>query len=408
MWTARDSRFGFKVAAPEWEGMRASAQIEADFGGGPAGGNTAQAYGPISQYYGSTVMYQTGRYPPYSNNYGNETQYETTGSVRLRLAFFKMETKYVDVLVGQYWSLLGWSAIPFLSNTVTIGGSAGAIFNRNPQVRLSKVLRTNAVDVEVATGAFRGAQRDARIPDIQAGIKVSVNGWKGIHQTAYGQPSLDALQIGVSGLYRWLKIAEWADPPQNYIKLNGWGAAVDAFLPIIGRSRENMSNALCLTGEYNTGSGISDMYLGLTGGLDYFQPIDMGGGVNMTPPVYYAQNFDNGIVGHAANPLPGGTFIPIKWTGIVAGLQYHLPIYDGKLVWISALYGQITSSNIGSVSAPPEGAFKKLVYEDASLWFGLGPAVQLGFMYMTMQNTYVDDRPSMKNHRGQGAFMFFF
>src|SRR4029077_18003592 len=43
MLTARDSRFGFKVAAPEWEGMRASAQIKADFGGIPSGGNVAQA-----------------------------------------------------------------------------------------------------------------------------------------------------------------------------------------------------------------------------------------------------------------------------------------------------------------------------------------------------------------------------
>src|SRR5690349_13392381 len=39
MLTARDSRFGFKVAAPEWAGMKASAQIEADFGGIPSGGN---------------------------------------------------------------------------------------------------------------------------------------------------------------------------------------------------------------------------------------------------------------------------------------------------------------------------------------------------------------------------------
>jgi hypothetical protein len=411
MFTARDSRFGFKVAAPEWEGMKASAQIEADFGGGPAGGNVSQASGPTSQYYGSTVTYITGRYPPYSNNYGNEEAYTTTGTVRLRLAYFKMETKYVDILAGQYWSLLGWSASPFFSNTVTIGGSNGAIFNRNPQIRLSKVIKTNAVDVEIATGAFRGVQRDARIPDIEGGIKVSINGWKGIHQVGYGQPTLDALQIGVSGLYRTLKIIEFADPPQNYVKLYGWGAAVDAYLPIIGRSKDNMSNALCLTGEYNTGSGISDMYLGLTGGLDYFQPIDMGGGVNMAPTVYYRQNIDNGIVGHITDPnIMGGlgTFVPIKWTGIVAGAQYHLPIYDGKLIWLSALYGQIKSSNIATVDVPPEGAFKKSEYMDASLWFGLGPAVQLGFMYMTMQSTYVDDRPSMKNHRGQGAFMFFF
>jgi len=314
----------------------------------------------------------------------------------------------VEILACQYWSLLGWGVNPFLTNTVTIGGPSGAIFNRNPQFRLSKVIRTSAVDVEIATGAFRGVQRDAQIPDIQGGIKMSLNRWRGIHQIGYGQPLSDALQIGVSGLYRTLKIAEWADPPQNYVKLNGWGAAADAFIPIIGRSRENMSNALCLTGEYNTGSGIADQYLGLTGGLDYFQPIDMGGGPNMSPTVYYAQNVDNGIVGHAANPLPGGTFIPIKWTGMVGGLQYHFPIYQGKLMWFSAAYGQIKSSNIGTVAAPPEGAFKKLVYMDASLWFGLGPAVQLGFMYMTMQNTYVDDRLSMKNHRGQGAFMFFF
>jgi hypothetical protein len=405
MFTARDSRFGFKLAAPEWAGMKASAQIEADFGGGPAGGNVSQASGPTIAGYGSTVIFMTGRYPPYTNNYGNETAYTTTGTVRLRLAFWKMETKYVDVLAGQYWSLLGWGVNPFLTNTVTIGGPSGAIFNRNPQLRFSKVIKTSAVDVEIATGAFRGAQRDARIPDIQGGIKVSLNGWKGIHQIAYGQPNYDALQIGVSGLYRTFKLREFTESPQNYIKLNGWGAAVDAFIPIIGRSKENMSNALCLTGEYNTGSGISDMYLGLTGGLDYFQPVDQGGGPNMTPTIYYPQNIDNGIIGHRA---ADNVFVPIKWTGIVAGLQYHLPIYDGKLIWISAAYGQVSSSNIANVDVPIEGGFKKLVYMDGSLWFGLGPNVQLGFMYMTMQNTYLDESLSLRNHRGQGAFMFFF
>ena len=150
------------------------------------------------------------------------------------------------------------------------------------------------------------------------------------------------------------------------------------------------------------------MYLGLTGGLDYFQPVSLGGGPTMAPMIYYPQNIDSGIVGHVANGMPGGLFVPIKWTGIVAGLQYHLPIYSGKLIWISALYGQITSSNIATVDVPIEGGFKKSVYMDASLWFGLGPAVQLGFMYMTMQNTYIDGSLSLKNHRGQGAFMFFY
>jgi hypothetical protein len=405
-WTARDSRFGFKLAAPEWSGMKATAQIEADFGGGPAGGNVSQANGPTIAGYGSTVIYMVGRNPAYSNNYGNETAYETTGTVRLRLAFFKMETKYIDVLAGQYWSLLGWGVNPFLTNSVTIGGPSGAIFNRNPQLRFSKVIRTGPVNVEIATGAFRGPQRDARIPDIQGGIKISLNDWQGVHQIAYGQPIYDALQIGVSGLYRTFKLREFTESPQNYLKLNGWGAAFDAFIPIIRGSMEDMSNALCVTGEYNTGSGISDMYLGLTGGLDYFQPVDQGAGMN--PTIYYPQNIDNGIVGHRDNGVPGGVFIPIKWTGIVAGLQYHLPIANGKLMWVSAAYGQVSSSNIGDVDVPIEGGFKKLVYEDASLWFGLGPNVQLGFMYMTMQNTYLDDSKSLRNHRGQGAFMFFF
>jgi hypothetical protein len=272
------------------------------------------------------------------------------------------------------------------------------------------VFETDALNIEVAAGAFRG-QRDAQIPDIEAGIKVSVNGWKGIHQIFYGQPAYDSLQIGVSGIYRQFKLRQWGEVSNSFVKLAGWGAAFDAFVPIIRGSREDMSNALCLTGEYNTGSGISDLYQGLTGGDDRFVPVAEA--LGMTPAIYYQQNIDNGIVGHKAfdptiDPTGHGLFIPIKWTGIVVGLQYHLPIYEGKLLWISALYGQVTSSNIATVDLPPEAVFNKSTYFDSTLWVGLGPAVQLGFMYQTMQNTYLEGDKSVRNNRGQGAFIFFF
>src|SRR5579872_2814563 len=77
VWTARNSRFGFRVKAPEWEGTKASANIETDFGGGPAG-NAAGALG------GSTTAPT-----PYGNVYGNEAAYTTTGVLRLRHAFVK-------------------------------------------------------------------------------------------------------------------------------------------------------------------------------------------------------------------------------------------------------------------------------------------------------------------------------
>jgi hypothetical protein len=85
--TARNSRLGFKIGAPEWDSIKASAVIEMDFFGGEA----------LTTTQGESY---------------------TAGPMRLRHFYAKVETPIVDVLAGQYHDLFGWGGAGFYPNSV--------------------------------------------------------------------------------------------------------------------------------------------------------------------------------------------------------------------------------------------------------------------------------------------------
>src|SRR5450432_224485 len=192
----------------------------------------------------------------------------TTPSARLRLFVLQVKTPIVDVLVGQYHDLFGWGGAGFYQNSLAFLGVAGEIYHRNPQIRLSKTLGgDSAVNLDLAIAAVRPVQRDSEMPDVEAGIKVSVNAWKGATAQGFGRPTVAPLAIGVSGVGRRFAVAEFLPNPGDAKIAFGWGAAANAFLPIIPvRSDSDRSNALSLTVEASAGTGISDLYTGLTGG----------------------------------------------------------------------------------------------------------------------------------------------
>jgi hypothetical protein len=318
----------------------------------------------------------------------------------MRHYYVKLETPYLDILAGQYFDLFGWVGGPFMPSTVSFLGVVGEVFHRQAQLRLSRRFKGDVVDVEMAVAATRPAQRDGGYPDGQGGVRMFLNQWRGVHSQSSGQPVADPLCVGISGVFREFRLNEFtALPPTKYIHKRGWGLAAQAMIPIIQATLDDQRNALSLTAELNMTSGASDYYTGLTGGSTIPNVTD-GAGNN----VPYAANLDPGIVDYSN---ASSDFVPIKWRGMVFGAQYHLPVNSGK-IWLSALYGRVTSSNIGEVALKTANAYKKSEYFDVSAFLAFAASTQVGLMYQTIKQTYVDDSSSARNNRVQGTLLFFF
>lgn len=375
--TARDSRFGLKIGAPATSWLKASAVLEADFG--------------------STQPTEV-----------NEQTTYITNPLRMRHFYIKAETPVVDVLAGQYHDLFGWGGKGFYPSTLAFLGVTGEIYHRQPQFRLSKTITSSAVDVEIAAAAVRPVQKAAGVPDGEAGLRLAINPWTGIGQQGYGQPTLSPLQLGVSGIGRRFEVAQFVEFPGGSNVVNGWGVAVNAFIPVIpAKSVDDRSNALSLTGEFSRGSGISDMYNSdLTGGALFpTLPNPQNRGVDpANPPPIYVPNIDSGIVTYDGN----GKVRPIDWQGFLVGLQYYLPIASGK-VWVSGNYSQLKSANIVKLTpvAGQSAIYKEARYIDGSLFVALSSALQLGYSFQMVEQTF-SDNVKARNYRNEGAVHFFF
>ncbi len=357
IFTAKDSRLGVFVGAPTFNGIRTSAQIEFDF------------YGltPSDARRSDSVIF---------------------GPVRVRHAFLKMETPIVDVIAGQYYDLFGWGSY-FYPATVAYLGVPGQIYHRNPQLRIEKKIKAGDIEIMAAIAAVRPGERDSGIPDGQAGLKISYNGWTGIATPGFGRPVLTPLSVGVSGIVRHFETPAFeSDPGSHAVHTNGGGIAVNVLLPVIPAvSVENHSNALTLTGEFSDGSGLADMYTGMDGGSRF--PI-LPNPSMANNPVAYQSNVDPGLVTFDRN----SDLKAIKWRAVVAGLQYYLPIANGR-VWVAGIYSRIWSDNIKPLTPYPSyGAiFTKMEYIDANVGYDITPALVLGLSFQTVKQTFGDVSP---------------
>jgi hypothetical protein len=325
----------------------------------------------------------------------------------MRHYYLKIETPIVDVLAGQYHDLFGWGGKGFYPSTLAFLGVTGEIYHRQPQFRVSKTLSSKAVDVEIAAAAVRPVQRASGTPDGEAGLRLAINPWTGIGQQGYGQPSLNPLSIGVSGLGRRFEVAQFLEFPGGSNVVMGWGVAVNAFIPVVpAKSVHDRSNALALTGEFSKGSGISDMYNSdLTGGVLFpALPNPQNRQEPANPPPIYSANIDSGIVTYDGN----GKLRPIEWQAFIVGVQYYLPIASGK-VWVSGNYSQLKSPNAVKLTPIPgqSAVYSKASYVDANLFVAISPALQAGYSFQLVQQTF-GDGVTAKNYRNEGAIHFFF
>jgi hypothetical protein len=404
--SVRNSRFGLRLKPPGNDVVRTSGMLEMDF------------LGSQSEGYGSGQVTQN--------------TFFTSPTLRIRHAMFRVETPVVDVLVGQYWHLFGWQGV-YHPNTVEIQGVPGELYARTPQVRISKTLRAHPITVEIAVGAMRPPSAGSAIPELEGGVRLAVDTWTGMMTNGATATSIQPASIAFTGDYRTFVVpAINTLLPTTSVGTSSTSLAADAFLPILPASKEHRDNALSVTGELVYGAGISDMYSGLSGGMQ-FPFIPNNTGLNTVP--VWPQNIDNGLVNY---DITGFALHPVQWTSYIVGLQYYLPALKGK-VWVSGNYSHMQSrdtSFLGNYSGTSDFArslsatngsgvnagISSLSYYfqtsagqvrasedwwDANVFYEPVPSVRIGLELAEFIDHYVDGY-SASNIRAQASGYFLF
>ena len=339
--TAKNSRIGVVVNAPTYGRIGQSANINFDFFG----------------------LQPTDAL---------ENDFNVVGTMRLRHAYYRLQTPVVDVFAGQLPQLFGWGGAGFYPGTVAFLGTVGELYHHTPQLRLSKTVGGN-LSVETAAAASRPAQRDSEIPDIEGGIRLVYNPWLGRTIQGNDVPEVIPLSLGVSGLWRHFAVNEYLEIPRRSIKTTGWGMAVNALVPILpARDGNDYRNCLTLTGEFSTGSGVADRYSALTGGAR-FPALPNPSGRNI-PPIYIP-NIDSGLVTFDS----AENLRTIDWQAFVVGVQYYLPVPTFR-VWVTGLYARVESHNLKELTPAANygDIFTKAEYMDGSLFVGIAPNLHFG------------------------------
>lgn len=313
--SARDSRLGLRIAAPEQHGIRVSGVLETDF-------------------FGPTTTTEQGTY--------------ANPVLRIRTSFLKLETPVLDVLIGQQWSLFGWQP-GYISASVQYPGLPGETFERTAQLRLSRTIKSAAVTTDIAVAANRPPQQDSATPEGVAGVRLQFNQWTGQHTAYMASTAIQPASIAITGDVRRFRIPELRASPRSGITRTGGGVAVGAYLPIIPATATSKENALSINGEVSITSGMSDAYtaLGGAGTTNASVPPAMPDGA-ATP---YAPNFDAGLAAIDA----AGNVALIKWLAYFASLEYY-PAGTGGRLGMVANYGHTQSSNAKAVGTGSSAA----------------------------------------------------
>jgi len=156
------------------------------------------------------------------------------------------------------------------------------------------------------------------------------------------------------------------------------------------------SNSLALTGEFALSRGVADQYVGLTGGVANAALAPVMG---VTPT--FTPNIDNGLIVYSAD----GTAHLIQWQTFNVGIQYYLPINNGK-VWIAGAYSRGSSNNTGPHNSLATTR-NHIDWADANVFWDVVGGLRLGVEYSYTRDTY-NDGIFATNHRVQGAAFYIF
>ncbi len=363
-YSVRNSRLAFEIGAPKLGGWTSNATFEFDFLG----------FNPD---------------PPALSNTENSFMASPTFRARQLYVNAKNDDGW-EAIVGQYWSLLGWQPYYFSSHA-DVAPLSGTLYARSAQLRGMKTFDFGGGNsLQLALATSRPPQRDAQLPELDGGLRVTLGERKAGYTTSTTGPRvLRQLSIGISGTAREFETPRTGGQVGEVSYFPGLALALDAYVPLWAASPDSTlpGNTVSFVVEGTVGRGYGDLLPGWSGNLS----TNAGGG-----------NLDAGIGGQDSL----GNFRLIEMRTASGSLQYQLP--DSCRTWFSAGYGQVFSTNAGLFV----GGNGLKVYTRSETYFvntfhDLAEHLRIALEY-TFASTSYTDGPVAHNHRIQLGTWFTF
>lgn len=380
VFTARDSRLGVRVKTPSPAGYSFTANLEGDFLGSEPG-----------------IYQNTGGTAPTAGSTNSEAAYFSNPTFRIRHAFFKAETPFLDFTVGQTWNLLGWQA-SYVPAIVQWPGLVGELYGRSVQVRVSKTIKTDPLNVDLAIAALRPPQRDSALPAGQAGVRFAVNHWSAPHTSFLTSTAVMPLSLAITGDVRGFKLPEFSADPHAVNTVSGGAFAVDAFIPIIPGTQAKKDNALAVTAEFVRGSGIAEQYTAMSNGIvnPALPPSSTGAAVA------FPAHIDPGLAVYDA----AGTLHTVQTQSWFVNGEYYVPGCDGRLA-VFAGYYRLDVKNLGDFTTNPAVARKNVSMMEAGAFVDATQSIRIGADFAQIRDQY-QDGVIARNWAVQSSMFFFF
>jgi hypothetical protein len=367
--TIRNTRIGFSLETPDWSGTKGLGLIEGDFFG----------FDPNPAY-------------PAPATQPSEANFYTAPTFRIRHAWAKIESPYVDVLAGQTWSVLGGAGI-FQPATVALQGINGEIYQRTTQLRIGKTIGMGGGSkFEIQVAALRPYQRDVVIPDLSAMVRVEIGGWQGYKSSGGTGGGISNIQIAVSGVTKQFRAAP-AKPVNDtdWTTATGNAIAVDVILPIIPATKDNHAGALTFVGEGSSGSGYNDSFTGLNAGIT-------GVGAPTGAAATYSTTIDTGAVGWV-----GANFETVNYQSLLANLQFYL----SNSMFLSGVYSEMLSNNSNVFPKGATGTLWDSKYGSLALMWDVTPATRVGLEGVWTRQ-HISNETTRVNRRANFSMWFYF
>jgi hypothetical protein len=304
----------------------------------------------------------------------SEVKFYTQPTVRLRHAYLEASNDGWDILAGQYWSLFGWN-MDYVLATVSEAPTMGPLYFRTPQLRITKTFGDDkGMQVAIAADAEKPDEITSQVPNLNFGLRLTLNDIKGEFCQSTGGYALKPLSIGLglrNSLITWDSLTGAAGANFN-INQSMWASAVaaDVLIPVLSTTEEKAKDdvSVVLTGEWTMGAGDTDAFNGggFTG-LTGFTSATAGVGTNI----------DGGILGSNGTSLQ-----LVQIQSLTAQMQIALPKSIGAIITVG--YGEIFSPNALGLGATWND--DKVMF--ANVMEDLTPAIRVGLEYASYDTHY--------------------
>jgi hypothetical protein len=381
----RNTRLGFTVEAPQYEGWNTKAYMEFDFLG----------FDPQNTSASSSVTTANQ----------SENSFFTSPTLRIRHAYMQADKDGYQVLAGQYWNLIGWQPYYFMGNA-DVSPLPGMLYSRNAQLRGLKAIHFGEQDVlQVAAALVRPPQEDSRLPSLEAGARFAMGERSsGFTGGATGGRATQPMSIAVSGTARGFSLPTAGTSSAATNSVAGYALAADTMIPIIASpDGKSVENTLSLLAEYTVGSGAGDLLNGWTGGSA--NPLN----ASKNSPASGLPNMDAGIGDFDSS----GSFHLMHVQTFNVHAQYHLPsMFEAS--WVDAGYAQLFSNNMGNIanSAGVMTDSGNLAYNREQVIFGnifheFTPHLRAAVEYARVQTDYLAGYSAVNNRYQVSAWFLF-